>query len=125
MAAALKLPQSWGVIVSDIVPNGPADMAGLEIGDVILGIDGRVMASTRQFFGISLFRHAPGTKVTLEVLRGPERLTLAVPVVERRDDPGRFLDMVDPKKNLVPSWTCSPWTSPRASSRRSRRRASP
>jgi S1-C subfamily serine protease len=39
--------------------------------------------------------------VTLEVLRGLGRLTFQVPVVERPDDPGRFLDMVDPRKNLV------------------------
>ena len=101
MAAALKLPQSWGVIVSDILPGGPADKAGLQIGDVILSIDSKLIDNTRQF-GISLYRHAPGTKVTLEVLRGSQRFTLQVPVVERPDDPGRFLDMVDPKKNLVP-----------------------
>jgi serine protease Do len=101
MAAALRLPQSWGVIVSDIAPNGPADEAGLRIGDLILSIDGKVMDNIRQF-GIGLYRHVTDSKVTLVVLRGTERLTFKVPVIERPDDPGRFLDMVDPKKNLVP-----------------------
>jgi serine protease Do len=101
MAAALGLAQTWGVIVADIVPGGPADRAGLRVGDVITGIDDRAVDSMRQF-GLSLYRHTPGSTVTLDVLRGPRHMTFVVPVVERPDDPNRILDMVDPKKNLVP-----------------------
>ena len=101
MAAALKLAQSWGVIVSDTNPDGPADKAGLRVGDLIAAIDGRTVDNMRQF-GISLYRHAPGSTVTLEVLRGARRLTFNVPVVKRPDDPSRFLDMVDPKQDLIP-----------------------
>jgi serine protease Do len=101
MAAALKLPQSWGIIISDTNPDGPADKAGLRVGDFIATIDGKAV-DTMRHFGISLYRHAPGSTVTLEVLRGTQRLTFNVPVVQRQDDPGRFLDMVDPKKDLVP-----------------------
>jgi len=102
MAAALKLPQAWGAIVSDVQPDGPADRAGLRIGDIILTTDGQGVDNVRHL-GINLYRHAVHTTIALGVMRGSERLDLQVPVVERRDDPGRFLDMVDPKKNLIPA----------------------
>ncbi len=101
MAAALRLPQAWGVIVSDILPDGPAHRAGLQIGDVILSLDGSVIDDVRRL-GINLYRRPVGSSVALQLLRGQQRLGLKVPVIERQDDPGRFMEMVDPAKDLVP-----------------------
>jgi serine protease Do len=101
MATALKLSQTWGVIVSDLLPGGPAEQAGLMVGDVIATIDGKVVDDVRRL-GLSLYRHVTSSKVTLEVVRGAKRISLQVPVVDRPDDPTRFLDLVDPVKNLVP-----------------------
>jgi serine protease Do len=53
-------------------------------------------------FGLNLYRHAADATVTLVVLRGAEKQTFVVPVMERPDDPYRFLDMVNPQQNLVP-----------------------
>jgi len=41
--------------------------------------------------------------VSLEVLRGTDRLTLRVAVYERPDDPDRFAEMLSPERNLVPA----------------------
>ncbi len=101
MAAALGLPQAWGVIVADIDPDGPAAKAGVRIGDVVVSADGEAVGNVREF-GINLYRHPAGATVTLDLLRGGGKLSVKVPVVERPEDPDTLMDMVRPEKNLVP-----------------------
>jgi len=100
MAAGLGLAQVRGVIIADMDDDGPAAKAGLKIGDVVLSTDDKPVESLRQF-GMNLYRHAIDAKVSLEVMRGSEKFTLQVPIVDRPDDPSRFLEMADPQKNLV------------------------
>ena len=49
-----------------------------------------------------LFTRSAGDEVTFGVLRGKERLTAQVTVVERPYDFDRLSDLVDPEKSLVP-----------------------
>jgi serine protease Do len=93
--------QNWGVILGDVYPGGPAELAGLRVGDLILAFDGKAMENGRQF-DINLYRRAIGEIVTLEVLRGPEKFSVRVLVSERPNDPQRFFEMVSPEKNLIP-----------------------
>jgi serine protease Do len=101
LAAALTLPQDWGVMLSDVTPDGPADKAGLKSGDIVLSLNGKTMENARQL-DVNLYRYKLGDKVKVQVLRGDEKLTFPVAVSERDDDPQRFADMVDPVKNIVP-----------------------
>src|SRR5215472_6099732 len=43
LAKGLGLSQDWGALVSDLEPGGPAQAAGLKIGDIIQSVDGREM----------------------------------------------------------------------------------
>ena len=40
-AAALGLPSPTGALVAEVVPDGPADRAGIGVGDVIVQFDGQ------------------------------------------------------------------------------------
>jgi serine protease Do len=100
LAGGLSLPRDIGVLVGDVTPDGPADKAGVKIGDIVLAMDGKPMAEASQF-EVSLYRRSIGQKVRLTVLRQDSTLDLDVAVIEQDDDPQRFADMVDPVKNQV------------------------
>ena len=99
-AAGLGLPQEWGVVIGDVTPDGPADKAGLQVGDVILRLDGKPIENARQL-EVNIYRRSLNEKVSLDVMRGRDALTVEVPVIERKDDPQRFADMVNPDNNVV------------------------
>jgi serine protease Do len=49
LAEGLALPRTWGVIIDDITPGGPADSAGLKIQDIVLRADDRPVNSLPAF----------------------------------------------------------------------------
>jgi serine protease Do len=100
LMAGLGLPQDWGVLVGDVEPEGPADRAGLKVGDIVVGLNGKTMQNARQL-EISVYRYPRNERVTLDVLRGADKLSVQIPVTEREDDPQRFADMVSPEESLV------------------------
>jgi len=51
---------------------------------------------------LEIFRYPMRQKVTLDILRAADHLTVEVPVIDARDDPTRFEDLVNPEDNLVP-----------------------
>jgi serine protease Do len=100
MAAALSLPHSYGVIVSDVQPDSPAAAAGVRIGDVLLTIDGR-LADSVPYVSFRLMSVSAGDKVHIEVLREKDRVAFDVPVIERSDSMDQITSLADPEKNLV------------------------
>ncbi len=101
LAEGLHLPRGWGVVLGDVYPGGPAAKSGLRVGDVVAAVDGKALENGRQF-DVTLYRRPIGSSVSLEVLRGPQRLIVRVPVLERQDDSNRLQDMVTPEQNLLP-----------------------
>jgi serine protease Do len=101
LAEGLGLARDWGVLVGDVTPDGPADKAGVKAGDLVTTANGRTMRNARQLESY-IYRSPMKEKVTLQVLRGQDELTIDVPVIDSVDDPQRFADMVNPEDNLVP-----------------------
>jgi serine protease Do len=102
MAAALSLPRTYGVIVSDVLPGSPAETAGLQIGDVLGAIDGRP-ADNLPLVAFHFYLLETGDKVHLDILRGKNRLAFDVPVMEPPHDIDQITSLADTEKNLVPT----------------------
>lgn len=61
---------AMGVIVTQVDPDGPAAAAGIERGDLILGIDGQALASAREL--VQALAEAEGSEVTLSIRHGDD-----------------------------------------------------
>jgi serine protease Do len=101
MGAGLKLAQDYGVIISDVLPRGPAEKAGIKAGDILLSVDNQPCDNLPTVSYYFLLRDS-GEKVQIEVLRGKERLNFAVPVSEEKREIDGVLALATPEKNMVP-----------------------
>jgi serine protease Do len=102
LADGLKLPRNFGVVISDVLPGGPSEAAGLRIGDVLLGIDGKAAGSV-PYVAFHLMSRESGDKVHLDVLRGQLKLSFDVALMEPPKDMDQIAALADPEKNLVPA----------------------
>jgi serine protease Do len=101
LAAGLKLAREEGVIVSDVTPDGPADKAGLKIGDIVLSVDALAIGSM-PLAAMIITTRPPDAVIDMEVLRGAQQVSLKIPVMQERNRVDETLDLSDPSKSLVP-----------------------
>jgi serine protease Do len=98
LAEALGLPVRSGVIIGDVAANSPAARSGLQRGDLVATLDGKPMENGRQF-RINIYARA-GQQVSLDVLRGAQRIQLRVPVAERAGPVGRLADLIGAQQGI-------------------------
>jgi len=89
LATAFNLPQKDGVIIAGIVKDGPADKAGLKVGDILLKLDGQKISDTTQMLNL-IAAYAPGEKKSVELLRDGKNETLNIEIGVR-PKPGDFI----------------------------------
>ena len=85
LADSLGLGKAAGAAVSNVEEGSPAAKAGLEVGDVILKIDGRPVDGSADL-SRTIRALKPGTKVNLSVWHGGKARDLVVTVAEFKDD---------------------------------------
>jgi S1-C subfamily serine protease len=71
------LPVEWGVYVSQVQANSPAEAAGIRSGDIITHINDVLLDDQHPYMN-ALFDYKPGDSVTLTVSRGSQTLLLKV-----------------------------------------------
>lgn len=79
IADSLGMAAAHGALIAEVAPEGPAARAGFEAGDVILSVDGVVIADPSAF-NFRLATKPIGQSATLERLRGGSTQNVAVPV---------------------------------------------
>jgi serine protease Do len=81
LAEEFKLKDNKGALIGDVVPDGPADKAGLKNGDVVTEFNGHPVTDSRRL-QLDVASTKPGSSVPVEILRNGEKKSLDVTVKE-------------------------------------------
>jgi serine protease Do len=85
LADSLGLAKAEGAAVSNVEEGSPAAKAGLEVGDVVLKIDGHPIEGSADL-SRTIRAVKPGNKVTLAVWRGGKARDITITVAEFKDE---------------------------------------
>lgn len=84
LAKKFGVAEGEGVLVNEVFEKDPAALAGIKPGDVIVRIDGAVVDSPNKLSRL-IATLTPGATSKIEIVRDLKRLTMDVPLTERRD----------------------------------------
>jgi serine protease Do len=86
LAAYFGVPDQTGVVVSSVTPHSPAADAGIQPGDVLIDFAGTPIEAEKEEdlgnFQRVVARVAPGESAQIALLRGKERKTVTVKLIE-------------------------------------------
>jgi serine protease DegQ len=96
LAKAFNLPQQEGVVIAGIVKDGPADKAGIKVGDILQTIDQEKIKDTTQMLNI-IASFEPGQKKQVHLIREGKNTTLQIEI-GTRPKPGDLLNSSAPQE---------------------------
>jgi len=82
-AKALKLGEAAGVELTVVEPDGPAEKAGLKVGDVVLRYNGQRVEGNEQFARL-VHETLPGREVKLDISRAGTAQSVNVRIAQRK-----------------------------------------
>ena len=82
LARSFKLPHTRGALISQLAPDGPAEAAGLKVGDFIVEVDGRTVTDVNSLRN-AVAEVKPGRTIAVKVLRASKEKVVKVKVVEQ------------------------------------------
>jgi len=85
IAESLGMERGYGALVANVSKDGPADKAGVKVGDVIVEFDGKEVKDSGDL-PIIVARTAVDRKVRMKVLRDKKEIFLNVAVGELKDE---------------------------------------
>jgi serine protease Do len=77
IAKGLNLPDQNGALVGDIMPNSPAQKAGIKSGDVIVEVNGKKITDAHDLI-LFISDFAPGSQATVKFIRDGDTKTVTV-----------------------------------------------
>jgi len=90
-----------GLLISKITEGGPAQKAGLKVGDVIIRADGKRVESVRQLSGLIQDKEK-GEKIKIEFLRNKKVHTVEVEI--EKEERGSYYDFSKNWEDYVENW---------------------
>jgi Do/DeqQ family serine protease len=99
MAEALKSPDINGAPVQEVLPDSPAEKAGLRHGDIVRMVDGQKIDNSKALQQ-TISHKQPGEKVRLTILRGGETKDITVELAKLPVQVASE-EALKPKKNLI------------------------
>ena len=85
IAESLGMDRGYGALVANVSKDGPADKAGVKVGDVIVEFDGKEVKDSGDL-PIIVARTPVDKKIRMKVLRDKKEITLNVAVGELKDE---------------------------------------
>jgi serine protease DegQ len=86
LADSFRAPRGRGVLVANVVRNGPAEEAGIRVGDVLMTVDGKPVNDMSALLNL-VAALKPGSQTALTVLRNRTEVKLNATVGRRPKQP--------------------------------------
>lgn len=85
LADQFKLPAARGALIAEVMPDTPAEEAGLAEGDVVIEVDGREIRDDAQF-RVIIAQTLPESEVQLKIVRDGKEKEIGVTLSELTQD---------------------------------------